>query len=83
MFRLRLAHIVPVAALGVAASLAAAPASAATSGTFSLTGSMNAARYGSTATLLPDGDVLEAGAVGTGPSAELYDPATQCRCLTY
>jgi Kelch motif len=76
MFRWRLAYIVPLAALGVAASLAAAPASAATSGTFSLTGSMNAARVGSTATLLPDGDVLETGVVATGPSAELYNPAT-------
>ena len=82
MFRLRLAYIVPLAALGVAASLAAAPASAATSGTFSLTGSMNAGRYGSTATLLPDGDVLEAGEVRTGPSAELYDPATATWTVT-
>ena len=76
MFRSRLAYIVPLAALGVAVSLAAAPASAAASGTFSLTGSMNAERYLSTATLLPDGDVLEAGGAATGPSAELYNPAT-------
>jgi Kelch motif/Galactose oxidase, central domain len=76
MFGSRLAYIVPLAALGVAVSLAAVPASAAASGTFSLTGSMNAQRYGSTATLLPDGDVLEAGGAATGPSAELYNPAT-------
>jgi N-acetylneuraminic acid mutarotase len=69
------ATVSTVAALG--AGLSALPASAATSGTFSLTGSMNAARYLSTATLLPDGDVLVAGgAAATGPSAELYDPAT-------
>jgi hypothetical protein len=76
MSRWRLYYIVPLVVLGLGAGLSALPASAATSGTFSLTGSMNAARAGSTATLLPDGDVLETGAVATGPSAELYNPAT-------
>jgi len=46
-------------------------------GTFSLTGSMNAARQFHTATLLNNGMVLIAGGDnGSGPSAELYDPAT-------
>jgi Galactose oxidase, central domain len=43
-------------------------------GSFSLTGSLNDARSGHTATLLPNGKVLIAG--GSGASAELYDPAT-------
>ena len=49
------------------------------SGTWTNTGSLNAARYQSTATLLPDGQVLVAGGYATGgtylASAELYDPA--------
>jgi hypothetical protein len=45
-------------------------------GTFSSTGSMTTARYGSTATLLPNGKVLVAGGFGSAASAELYDPAT-------
>ena len=48
-------------------------------GTFSLTGSMAAARVGAAATLLPDGLVLVAGGWNgtTGlASAELYDPQT-------
>jgi hypothetical protein len=48
-------------------------------GTFSLTGSLNDARYYHTATLLPSGKVLITGGVGTLgdlASAELYDPAT-------
>jgi hypothetical protein len=50
-------------------------------GTFSLTGSLNDARYGHTATLLPSGKVLITGGFSTQrldglASAELYDPAT-------
>ena len=48
------------------------------SGTFSATGSMTAARYQQTATLLSDGRVLVAGGSDNGgqglTSAELYDP---------
>ena len=56
-------------------------------GTFSLTGSLNDARYGHTATLLPSGKVLVTGGFITqGPagltSAELYDPATGVFTLT-
>src|SRR5262245_4329508 len=50
------------------------------SGTWSATGSLNTARFGHTATLLPDGKVLVAGGVVGGGSAlntaEMYDPAT-------
>ena len=50
-------------------------------GTFSLTGSLNDARYDHTATLLPSGKVLITGGFSTQrldtlASAELYDPAT-------
>src|ERR1019366_3477397 len=48
-------------------------------GTFTLTGSLNAARYEHTATMLPTGEVLIAGGYGSAgvlPSAELYNPAT-------
>jgi N-acetylneuraminic acid mutarotase len=48
-------------------------------GTWTTTGSLNTARTGHVATLLPDGEVLVAGggnAAGFLPSAELYDPAT-------
>jgi hypothetical protein len=52
------------------------------SGTFADTGSLNTARWGHTATLLPNGEVLVTGgwsAIGEGTplaSAELYNPAT-------
>jgi hypothetical protein len=51
------------------------------SGTWSATGSLNAAREGHTATLLPSGKVLVAGGYGcnapnTLASAEIYDPAS-------
>ena len=45
-----------------------------TAGTFSLTGNMNIARNGHTATLLPNGQVLVTGVFFTS-AAELYDPA--------
>jgi hypothetical protein len=49
-------------------------------GTFAATGTMAAARYGHTATRLPDGRVLIAGGYDTKGyslnSAEIYDPAT-------
>ena len=54
----------------------------AASGTFALTGSLNTARWGHTATLLPSGEVLVAGGFGTAgegnpiAGAELYNPAT-------
>jgi hypothetical protein len=46
-----------------------------TTGTWTLTGSLNIGRSGHTATLLPDGRVLVAAGSGLA-SAELYDPAT-------
>src|ERR1035441_8900830 len=54
----------------------------AASGSFALTGSLNTARYGHTATLLPNGDVLVAGGLGVNgsyaplASAEIYNQAT-------
>jgi hypothetical protein len=41
MIRFRWSYVIPLAALAVGGGLAAAPALAATSGTFSVTGSMN------------------------------------------
>jgi Galactose oxidase, central domain len=60
---------------------AAVPALAGSSGTWATTGSLNIARSGHTATLLPDGQVLVAGGCCDASgnvlaSAELYDPAT-------
>jgi hypothetical protein len=80
MNRPRLFHAVPLAALALAVGFAAAPASAAASGTFTVTGSMSTMRTNDTATLLQNGEVLVAGgAFGGTPtltSAELYNPAT-------
>lgn len=48
-------------------------------GVFTRTGSLNAARHGHTATLLPDGRVLIAGGSGPGSNVrvtELFDPVT-------
>ena len=60
--------------------LAAAPASAQTTGAFVATGSLTTARSHATATLLGNGQVLVAGGLGTTGgalgSAELYNPAT-------
>lgn len=81
MIKLRWAHIIPLAALALGSGLIATPASAATSGTWTATGSMNAARYHTTATVLPDGEVLVISGNGTA-SAELYNPATGTWTLT-
>ena len=55
----------------------AAPASP-QSGTFTLTGSLNTARYDHTATLLQNGEVLVTGGLGANftvlASAEVYNP---------
>ena len=64
--------------IGVETSTAV-PAVAQASGTWTTTGSLNTARVGHSATLLPSGQVLVAGGEGlTGvlASAELYNPAT-------
>lgn len=72
--------------LGVLAGIAAQ--SAAASGTFALTGSLNVARYNQSATLLPSGEVLVAGGIGVNgnstslASAELYNPKTGKWTLT-
>ena len=60
--------------------LATGLAGSAQPGTFTLTGSMNTARYNHRATLLPSGEVLVTGGLGVNgayaslASAELYDP---------
>ena len=58
---------------------------AAETGQWEFTGSLNNARTGHTATLLPDGKVLVVGGSDNGSylaSAELYDPATATWSLT-
>ena len=86
MIHLRLSRAVTLAAAAVAVGLAAAPATAATSGTFTPTGSMHAAHTQGKATLLPDGQVLITGANSGGgaalPSPELYNPATGTWAVT-
>ena len=60
-------------------TVAASPAVAQTSGTWTVTGSLNTARAGHTATLLPNGQVLVAGGENAAcflASAELYTPST-------
>jgi hypothetical protein len=63
-----------VLVLGALTVLPAVPTLAAGSGTWMLTGSLHVARADSTATLLPNGQVLVVG--GGSTSAELYNPAT-------
>ena len=82
-----LSRAVTLVAAAAAVGLAAAPAVAAVSGTFTPTGSMNAGHTHATATLLPDGQVLVAGGTSvTGTfalsSAELYNPATGAWSVT-
>ena len=65
-------------ALGLIA-VTASPAFAQASGTWTVTGSLNTARAGHTATLLLNGQVLVAGgenSTGVLASAELYNPST-------
>jgi hypothetical protein len=88
MTKVRLLRIAPLAMLSLSLGLIAAPASvasAATSGTWAVTGSMTTVRSGDTATLLPSGEVLAAGGgsnSATFASAELYNPANGTWALT-
>ena len=65
-------RVLIVLVLGALTMRPAAPTLAAGSGTWTLTGSLHVARADSTATLLPNGQVLVVG--GGGTSAELYTP---------
>jgi hypothetical protein len=78
MTRPLLSRIVMLAAVAAAVGLAAGPAVAASSGTFTPTGSMIFATTQGRATLLPDGRVLVTG----GPAPELYNPATGTWAVT-
>lgn len=69
------------AGFGLVLMAAALASHAQTFGTFAATGSMNVARFGAAAALLPDGQVLVAGGnQGSGgpalDSTELYNPST-------
>jgi Galactose oxidase, central domain/Kelch motif len=75
--------VVPTLALAwvvaVLVAVTASPAAAQASGTWTVTGSLNTARAGHTATLLPNGQVLVAGgkdSAGSLAGAELYNPST-------
>jgi WD40 repeat protein len=74
-WRLSQLLLIPVLlVLGALSMLPAVPTLAAGSSTWTLTGSLHVARADSTATLLPNGQVLVVG--GGGTSAELYNPST-------
>src|SRR5512132_3234055 len=82
--------VLPLLFLGVVGNPSVAIAQS--RGTFTTTGNMSVARFGHTATLLPNGKVLIAGGVQSGltpgtlpaalASAELYDPATGTSAAT-
>ena len=77
---LGLYHVVATSVADATASASAIvtielPTSTAT-GNFRAVGSMTVPRANSTATLLPDGRVLIVGGEQSGPSVELYNPAT-------
>jgi large repetitive protein len=88
MNRPRLLHVVPLAALALGVSLAAAaPALAAASGTFTATGSMTFSHTEGKATLLQNGQVLLTGGNSGGgapalPGPELYNPAAGTWAVT-
>src|SRR5258708_32567672 len=74
-WRLTQLLLIPVLlVLGALTVLPAVPTLAAGSGTWTLTGSLHVARADSTATLLPNGQVLVAG--GQPATAALYNPDT-------
>ena len=77
MIHWRLSRAVTLAAAAAAVGLASAPATAATSGTFTPTGSMNFVHSHVPAVLLPDGQVLT-----TVGHPELYNPATGTWAVT-
>ncbi len=68
--------LLPLAVLSLAVGAPALAASAATSGTWTVTGSMNTARFQDDSAVLPDGEVLVLGGSTSPTSAELYNPAT-------
>jgi hypothetical protein len=79
--RLRISYAIPLTVLAAALGLSAVPASAAASGTWTTTGSLNTAREDQTATVLANGQVLITGGVHFVKhtftelaGAELYTP---------